>query len=398
MSAPRFERDEITRLAYWMAGLWGFLLYAIGPALPALRRELDVSRAAVGLHTTVIAAGAIAVGLVGEAVVVRLGRRRVFWLAGAGLAAGSGSLALGHHVAVTLPAAALFGFAGAFAIVLVQATLADRHGALAAAALVEANAVAVCLGVAAPIAISLAIVAGGSWRAVFLLAAVVPVPLLALAYRGTVFPEAPLLDHEEVPKLPARYWWHWLALLTFVATEFSIFLWATDYLETERGLSAAAASALTGSFVIGMAVGRLCGGVLARRFEPSRLLGVAIATASLGFCGFWLADVPAVSVAGLGVAGLGVSLLYPLTLALALRSAPGRTDAASARASFANGIAVAVAPFVLAALADRIGLAAAYTVVPVLLGAGSLALAGAARAVTPRAASSPTRDPEPADA
>ena len=76
---PRLERDELTRLCYWMLGLWGFLLYALGPALPALREQLDVSRAVVSLHTTLIAVGAIAVGIAGDRFVVRLGRRAAFW-------------------------------------------------------------------------------------------------------------------------------------------------------------------------------------------------------------------------------------------------------------------------------------------------------------------------------
>ena len=59
MKERRFERDAVTRMAYAMLALWGFLLYALGPALPALRESLDVSRAAVSLHTTLTATGAI---------------------------------------------------------------------------------------------------------------------------------------------------------------------------------------------------------------------------------------------------------------------------------------------------------------------------------------------------
>ena len=55
MGEERLRRDAVTQLTYAMLGLWGFLLYALGPALPELRRELDVSRAAVSLHATVIA-------------------------------------------------------------------------------------------------------------------------------------------------------------------------------------------------------------------------------------------------------------------------------------------------------------------------------------------------------
>ena len=86
---PRLERDELTRLAYLMLGLWAFLLYALGPALPTLRRQLDVSRGVVSLHTTLVAVGAIAVGIAGDRVILRTGRRAGFWIAAVGVSVGA---------------------------------------------------------------------------------------------------------------------------------------------------------------------------------------------------------------------------------------------------------------------------------------------------------------------
>jgi fucose permease len=373
---PRLVRDEITRLTYLMLGLWGFLLYALGPALPALREQLDVSRAAVSLHTTLIAFGAITVGLLGERFVVRIGRRPAFWLAATLVAVSAVALALGPVLAVTLAAATIFGVAGALLVAIVQATLADRHGALAPAAIVEANALATLLGAAAPFAVALAIVGGADWRVVFVIAGLLVVPALALAYGSVCFPAAPQLAHDEEPKLPRPYWIYWWALLLFVAIEFSVVFWSTDYLENVQGLTASRAAAASSLFLVGMTVGRVVGGWLAKRVDPARILAVALALAAAGFLVFWLAPAE-LSVVGLGLTGCGVSVLYPLTLALAIAASGGRTDAASVRVGFAAGAAIAVAPFVLGALADAAGLRAAYTVVPLLiaLGAGALLVA-----------------------
>ena len=49
---------------------------------------------------------------------------------------------------------------------------------------------------------------------------------------------------------------------------------------------------------------------------------------------------------------------------LAVRHPP---DAAAARAALASGLAIGIAPFVLAQLSDAIGLRAAFLIVPVLL-------------------------------
>lgn len=377
MDAQRFERDAVTRAAYLMLGLWGFLLYAFGPALPALREQLDVSRATVSLHTTLTAAGAILIGLFGDRIVLRLGRRRAFWAAAAGIAVGAVVLAGGGRLAITLPGALVFGFAGALQVALVQSTLADHHGALAAAAIVESNALATALGAAAPFVVALAILAGGDWRVVFFGAALVAIPAVAFVHRSVTFPVAPELHHDEPRSLPARYWLHWAALLLFIAVEFSIAFWATDFLESERSFSDSAAAASASLLLVGMTVGRVGGGWLARRVDPARLLFAALPVAGAGFVVFWLVDVRAGTLVGLGVAGLGLAVLYPLTLALAIEAAAGRTEAASARAAFAAGIAIAVAPFVLGAIADRSGLEPAYGIVPVLLGAGTLMLLAA---------------------
>jgi fucose permease len=374
VSQPRLERDDVTRAAYLMLGLWAFLLYAIGPALPDLREQLDVSRAAVSLHTTVIACGAILIGVVGDRVVRRLGRRRAFWSAATGIALGAVVLASGGRLPLTLLGSFVLGVSGALQVSLIQSTLADRHGSLAAAAQLESNALAAALGAVAPFVIGLAILAGGDWRFVFVAAALFVAPAIALSYRGVEFPQAPELHHEQPRALPLGYWLPWTALLLFVAVEFCIAFWATDYLETERGFRESAAAASASLLLVGMTVGRFGGGWVARRAHPEPILLTALATAAVGFALFWLVDIPAAALAGLAIAGVGIALLYPLTLTLAIDAAEGRTDAATARAAFASGIAIAVAPFVLGAFADAVGLVGAFAVVPVLMAAGLGAL------------------------
>jgi fucose permease len=121
------------------------------------------------------------------------------------------------------------------------------------------------------------------------------------------------------------------------------------------------------------------GGQLTKRFGSEPLIAVALAVATAGFAVFWLVPSSTLAVFGLGLTGAGVSLLYPLTLALGISAAGGRTDSAAARAAFAAGIAIALAPFALGGLADASDLQVAYAIVPVLLGLGAVTLAGAHR-------------------
>jgi len=79
---------------------------------------------------------------------------------------------------------------------------------------------------------------------------------------------------------------------------------------------------------------------------------------------------------GLFITGLGIANLFPLSLALTLAAAPGRTDAANARAQLLGGLVVIAAPFLLGSLADNLGLTAAFgTVLPLIALCAALLLA-----------------------
>ena len=59
-----FVRDELTWLLYAMASTFGFALGSMGPAMPLLRDDLDISRTVGGLHFSLIAVGSVAAGRV----------------------------------------------------------------------------------------------------------------------------------------------------------------------------------------------------------------------------------------------------------------------------------------------------------------------------------------------
>jgi MFS family permease len=105
------------------------------------------------------------------------------------------------------------------------------------------------------------------------------------------------------------------------------------------------------------------------------LLTATLCLALAGFPLFWLSGVPALGLLGLFVTGLGVGSVYPLAISVGVAAVPGRADAATARFSLAGGSAILLAPFVLGAFADRIGIEGAFgIVVPLLLAAVALTL------------------------
>jgi fucose permease len=129
-----------------------------------------------------------------------------------------------------------------------------------------------------------------------------------------------------------------------------------------------------------MLLGRIASSRLARVLPTAALLATTLCVALVGFPLFWHSPGSLLTLAGLFVTGLGIGGVYPLGVSAAIASAPENTDGAAARLAVGAGGALLVAPFVLGALADRIGIATAFgIVVPMLLAALSLALVAGRR-------------------
>jgi fucose permease len=152
-----------------------------------------------------------------------------------------------------------------------------------------------------------------------------------------------------------------------IAVEFCLALWAADMLHQRAGLSRAAAAGSVTALVAGMAIGRVVGGRLALRLPVDLLMYAGAAVNAVGFALFWASPWGPAAVTGLLVCGLGLSVFFPLGLARAIAASDGRPDLATARAGLAAALASGAGPFVLGALADRVGIHAAMLVVPALL-------------------------------
>ncbi len=102
---------------------------------------------------------------------------------------------------------------------------------------------------------------------------------------------------------------------------------------------------------------------------------------------------------GLLLTGIGIGVHWPLGVARVVRASGGMTDRASAAASIAGSISIAIAPFALGTLSDTIGFQWAFLLVPLFLAIALVilvirpvpdAVTHSAIAITPAAAASST--------
>ncbi len=372
-----YVRNRYTWLAYFMLGYFAYVQAAPGPAMPFLRAELSLNYTVAGLYFSLMAVGMILAGLTGAGVVRRLGRPAVFWGGGAGMAAGAILLIVGRSAPVTIGGAFVMGLFGTYLLNIIPATLSDLHGPNRGTAVTEANVAASAATVLPPVLIGLFVGTAIGWRAAFWAAIAAWLIVAAASYRVALPRPAPSVAAGLKAPLPRRFWLIWVVILLATASEWSVTAWGADFMVSQVGLPRATASTLMSAFFLAMVTGRFVGSRLTRRADSLALLPGALALALAGYAVFWLAPAPVLNVAGLFLAGLGIANLFPLSLAVATTAAGDQTDRASARVSLGAGIAILIAPQVLGAAADAVGLAWAMGLVLLLLAGGGVMIAAA---------------------
>jgi MFS family permease len=373
-TTPSFVRDRFTWLAYGMLAYFAYLQAALGPAIPFLRQELNLTYTVAGFHASAMALGMIGAGLSADRAAARWGRRPIFWIGGAGMAMGAILLTMANTAIFTVLGAGLMGALGGMLIIMLQSGLSDRHGERRATAFTESNVVASMGALAAPSLIGGFQAAALGWRWALLLIVLIW-GVAFIQFRHVLIPErgdrtprqAGIAPQKRAQRLPAQFWLLWGVIFTAVAMEWCMGFWGAAFMESSTGLTPTGASAAMSIFFGAIVISRFVGSRLTRRYESMSLLLAALLLVGIGFPLFWLSPSIPLTLGGLFITGLGIANLFPLTLAGATSVASHMADTVSARISLAAGMAIFLAPQILGALADQVGIQWAYSVVPILL-------------------------------
>ena len=364
-----FSRDRFTWLAYLMLAYYAYLQSSLGPLMPFLGDELDLSYTVRAFHLSAFALGMILAGLTADAAARRFGRQRVFWAGGGLMALAAVFLTIFRSPPLTIGTSLAMGCLGSYLLVMLQAGLSDRHQSYRATALTEANVASSITAALAPVLISQTEGLGLGWRTAILIGASAWV-LLAFTFSREHIPQQTPAAQGAASgngRLPRTFWLYWLVIVCSVAIEWCMVFWGAEFLNQVVGLTKVDASGTMAVFLIAMVIGRAGGSFLTRRITPTRLLSGAIVLVLVAFPAFWLTTEPPLSIAGLFFAGLGVANLFPMTLAAASNAAAAQITKVSARISLAGGIAILVVPQVLGSAADQIGIHAAFGIAGALI-------------------------------
>ncbi|WP_425956776.1 MFS transporter [Xylanimonas sp. McL0601] len=386
-AAPR-SNDRFTWSMYLTFALWGWVLYMFGPATQLLGSERGLSDTLIGLHSTALAVGACAAGLLLPRVVPALGRRTTLLVSGALMVAGLAVFVASPALVPGLLAVVVMSTGGTLGIGAGTAGLALHHGPRAGATLTVGNGLGTVAGVMGPLVLGAAVAAGFGWRAGLLTAVPLAGAALFVWARIPAGDRAPrvAVKHGDAPArerltLGLDGWLLLVAALAGTAVEFATTFWAASLIQEATGASVGVATGSIAGFVGGMALIRLISGPATRRWPARWLVAGSFVAAAAGWAVLWTAQSPAVAIAGLVLAGLGVGLLWPLCGAMFLATARGPVDSAQSVMMVASSVAVGVVPFLLGALADQAGVHTAFLIIPVfvVLGIAGVLLGSRAR-------------------
>lgn len=376
-----FQRDRFTWLAYVLLAWFAYLQAAPGLVLAHLRDELGLTYSIGGLYVAAFAAGSIVAGVMSAWLERVIGRRGQLWSATVVMAAGMIGLTAGHVAAVTIGSVLVMGLGGGLLLVTIQAALADHHGERRTVALAEANLAASIAYITLVGVLSLTAAVHLGWRIALLVSLAIPV----LAWRRNrhvpiVAPPPP--PPQAHATLPGVFYIAAAMLVCTSAAEWCITAWGVSFVEDAANVSANTAVTLMAAYFAGVIAGRTAGSRLARRYDPARLLAIALALTAAGFAVLWPSTTPAQALIGLSLLGIGLGNLFPMGMSLALTLAPTQAVRASGRAVAISSFAVLVAPLTVGTLADATSLKAALGLVPVTLILAAVALTLVSRTST----------------
>lgn len=372
VAAPRPVRDFTTWVVYAQSAVFGYFLYAFSPTVALVRDEQGYSRSVAALHGTGLAVGTVVGGLTASAIVRRLGRGPLMRIGSALIVAGL-VLYIGFPVLwVTLLGATVAGLGGTYVMVGVNAFIPDHHGPAAPRAMTEAHGLATLVGLLGPLTVGGLVALGWGWRAGLIVSAVLFVVIELVRGRDLASYDGPHGHPDDEPghaprgPMPRSFWPALGVFACAVGVEFSLTLWGSDLLRERAGLGEAAAAAALVTIVGGMAMGRLGGGPVVTRLGAERVLLGSMVLALVGFALAWLTGSAVPVLLGMVLVGVGLGLQSPLGIARAVASTDGQVDRGAGLTSVAAGVASGVAPFLLAAAADRLGVHTAFLLVPLL--------------------------------
>jgi predicted MFS family arabinose efflux permease len=168
-------------------------------------------------------------------------------------------------------------------------------------------------------------------------------------------------------KLGFQFWIAWFGFFTTISSEFATSFWSAALLSNRTGATAAFSTLCVAALGTGFGIGRWFIPIWMRKTSLDIRLKTILSIQLISFMLYWLSHNLVFSLIMLLFVGIGISGQFPMTMVRILKLSGNKPDLAMGKSAYAAGLAIALAPFMLGFLGDRIGISKAYLMVPLLI-------------------------------
>ena len=362
-----FQRDRTFWTIALQAAIVNFYLGGFGPAQPLLREEQQTSLTIAGLHGTSLGIAAILAGFAGPRLVHLYGRARTSWIGIGIFSVGVTMFVFSPPIPLTLLATLIGGFGTSTVINTMVTRIASHYPQDSARAVSQSVGFGSLGYIGGTLAVGTLAGTTLSWRLGLL---VVPLFSIFLFLFNRKDNRAEHVLDEKGPqrgKLSKKFWIAWIGFVTCISSEFATTFWSAALLRERIGASAAISTVCIIAFGIGMALGRIFGPRIISSLSLDNQIKFVISLQFVGFMTFWFSHILLLSLIALFATGAGLAMQFGLFSVRLISFSDGRPDLAVGQSSFAAGLAIAGAPFMLGLIGDHLGISKAYMMVPVLI-------------------------------
>jgi MFS family permease len=382
-TARELRRARIAVLSYFF--ILGVATATWSARLPAIKADLHLSDARLGLVLFAVPAGSVVTLPFSGRIADRFGAVRVTRIAGAATPAALILIGLGPQtgsLAVLVAALACYGALAGLLDVSMNACGATLEIAYGRPILSSLHAGYSIAGLAGAGIGGLSAALGAGPLPTFAAGGLVAGPRMRIppAPAQAATPEDP--PRRSLGQISVVIWVLGLLALCGQVGEGAAGDWSAVYLHVNLGTSAAVAAAGLAAFSVTMAAGRVAGDRLAARFGSVRLVRGSGLVAGLGLAAGLLIGTPAAGVAGFALLGVGLAGIFPQIVSSAVRLDPSRAGRNIGRIAAVAYSGLLGGPVAIGAAASGVGLRDAL-LIPAAL---ALVVAVAAGVLSPHAA------------
>lgn len=369
----KLKRDSLFWTVAGQATILNFFLGGFGPAQNLLREEQGTSLTIAGLHGTMMGLAAILAGFIHPQLNHKYGRRNTSWLGLTIFITGLPFFVLGQSINYTLPAILLSCIGFNFVILNMVTLLSHHYPETPDLAVSQSNGINALGFVFGTVLVGTLASLGISWRIGLLLC----IPAALILY---IYGKDKIIDNHDsdAPKqtgnLGVKFWIAWFGFFATISSEFATSFWCAALLSDRTGASAAFSTLCVASLGTGLGIGRWFIPIWMRKTTLDIRLKTILLIQIISFMLYWISHNLIFSLLMLLFVGIGISGQFAMTMVRLLKLSNHKPDLAMGKASTAAGLAIAMAPFMLGFLGDRIGISKAYLMVPVLIAISFVAI------------------------